>query len=471
MFVEPAIVIVGQDSGLGESLRALGLRSVVVGALEEALPTVRDVAPPFVLLNLAGETVEPAILQQLLQETGSVLILADPGSPSAPPAINGKIEILPRPLETSMLQEAVRLALERYWGGTQRPSAQADLAPANLYRAEYVPLLLQSAKMRGIKDVIEQVANTNATVLLRGESGVGKDLVARAIHHASPRRDQPFVRINCAALPGDLLESELFGHEKGAFTGAHRKKLGRFEFAHKGTLFLDEIGELPLGLQAKLLHVLQDQEFSRVGGRETIQVDARIIASTNRDLESALGQGQFREDLYYRLNVVEIRVPPLRERKEEIPFLLSYYLEKFQKQYNRVVSLPAETVMLFTDYDWPGNIRELENVVRRLVVLGSVPEAQADILRPLRGIQANESEASDALETSEPKQGGEAFLGLREVARRAAREAERKALSEVLERVHWNRAEAARVLKVSYKTLLSKITECGLAPKPPHPRS
>jgi len=460
MYIEPAVVIVGQDAGLGESLRTLGLRSVVVGALEEALPRVRDVAPPFVLLNLPGEAIEPAILHQLSQQTGSVLILADGGFSPAPPASNGNIETLHRPLEPSVLEEAVRSALKRYWGGTRRPTGRADLAPADLYRAEYVPLLRQSAKMRGIKDVIEQVANTSATVLLRGESGVGKDLVARAIHHASPRRDQPFVRINCAALPADLLESELFGHEKGAFTGAHRKKLGRFEFANKGTLFLDEIGELPLGLQAKLLHVLQDQEFSRVGGRETIQVDARILASTNRDLEAALGQGQFREDLYYRLNVVEIRVPPLRERKEEIPFLLSHYLEKFQKQYDRVVSLPAESVTLFGDYDWPGNIRELENVVRRLVVLGSVPEAQANILRPLRGTQPN---------PPEPKPREEAILGLREIARRAAREAERKALGEVLERVHWNRAAAARVLKVSYKTLLSKITECGLAPKARQP--
>ncbi|MGH7410661.1 MAG: sigma-54 interaction domain-containing protein, partial [Candidatus Methylomirabilis sp.] len=317
----------------------------------------------------------------------------------------------------------------------------------------------------------EQVAATNATVLIRGESGVGKDIVARAIHHASPRHSHPFVKVNCASFPMDLLESELFGHEKGAFTGAYQRTLGKFELANKGTFFLDEIGELPVALQAKLLHVLQDHAFCRVGGREMLHADVRVIASTNRNLEIAIGNGQFREDLYYRLNVVEIHVPPLRERKEEVPILALSFLDKFHQQDGRKVELPSETITLFGEYSWPGNVRELENTMLRLMVLGNVPQIHEEILNRLRTIPPKPSEAKDGQQTLQPPSNSETPLGLREVARRAAQGAERKAIQEVLERVQWNRSEAARLLKVSYKTLLSKITDCGLTPKHKRPPS
>src|SRR5262249_51019230 len=212
----------------------------------------------------------------------------------------------------------------------------------------------------------------------------GKDLAARAIVQVSKRPDQPFVKVNCAALPSELLESELFGHEKGSFTGAYQRKLGKFEFANRGTLFLDEIGELPLALQAKLLHVLQDREFFRLGGRQLIQVDTRVIASTNRNLEEALTNGLFREDLYYRLAVVEVWVPPLRERREEIPGLVAHFQEKFRAQLGREVEVPAEAMEAFQTYHWPGNIRELENLVRRLIVLRHVPAMYEAILAHLR---------------------------------------------------------------------------------------
>src|SRR5437870_12083315 len=201
-----------------------------------------------------------------------------------------------------------------------------------------------SAKMQPIRDLIAKVAATNTTVLLRGESGVGKEVVARALHKASPRANKQFLKVNCAALPGELLESELFGHEKGAFTGAYRQKPGKFEAADQGTLLLDEIGEMPLRLQAKLLHVLQDGEFSRVGGEKIIGTDVRLIASTNRDLETAMRAHQFREDLYYRLNVIEIRIPPLRERREEIPVLVDHFLTQFNSQYGRKIEIPSETM-------------------------------------------------------------------------------------------------------------------------------
>ena len=308
--------------------------------------------------------------------------------------------------------------------------------------------------MRAIRTVVENIADTDATVLIRGESGVGKDFVARALHAASARREGPFVKVNCAAIPSGLLESELFGHEKGAFTGAHRRKPGQFEYAHKGTLYLDEIAELPLALQAKLLHVLQDFRFSRVGGHGVIEVDTRVIAATNRELEHAMARGEFREDLYYRLNVVEIRVPPLRERREEIPFLASYFLARFNEQYGRDKQLAPATLARLTEYAWAGNIRELENVIRRMVVLTDGEQAFQALVAPS---QSGRGAAA-------PRLAPIVTEGLREIARHAAREAERKALVEVLEHVRWNRAEAARLLRVSYKTLLNKIAECELTP-------
>ena len=323
------------------------------------------------------------------------------------------------------------------------------------YAAHYAPLLDGSAGMRAIRAMVESIADTDATVLLRGESGVGKDLVAHAIHAASRRCHGPFIKVNCAAIPSELLESELFGHEKGAFTGAHRRKPGQFEYANTGTIYLDEIADLPLALQAKLLHVLQDLRFSRVGGHGMIDVDIRVVSATNRDLELALVRREFREDLYYRLNVVEIRIPPLRERKEEILALAARFLKKFNEQYRRNKALSAETTARLLEYSWRGNVRELENIIRRIVVL---PDGE----QMFENLSAG------------PRQMGPFALrsrslsteGLREIARNGAHAAERKALADVLERVQWNRAEAARILKVSYKTLLNKIAECQLKPPP-----
>ena len=304
--------------------------------------------------------------------------------------------------------------------------------------------------MRAIARTIEEVADTDATVLIRGECGVGKDFVARTIHAVSARRDHPFVKVNCAAIPVGLLESELFGHERGAFTGAHRRRPGQFEHAHRGTIFLDEIAELPLALQAKLLHVLQDLRFSRVGSCGYVDVDTRVIAATNQDLERAMTRGEFRADLYYRLNVVEIWVPPLRERPEEIPVLASGFLQQFNAQYRRRKEISPAVMARLIGYPWSGNVRELENVVRRLVVLESD--------QALQTLGAGRGQANGAA----PRAPG--AESLREVARRGARDAERKALKEVLECVRWNRAAAARILKVSYKTLLNKVAECELTP-------
>ena len=229
-----------------------------------------------------------------------------------------------------------------------------------------------SERMEEVRDLIERVADTDVTVLIRGESGTGKELVARALCSSSLRRDKPFVKVNCAALPAELLESELFGFERGSFTGAIQHKPGKFEFANRGTMFLDEIGEMSFPLQAKLLQVLQDGEFSRIGGKHDVRVDVRIVAATNKNLEQAVADGQFREDLFFRLNVVCIRMPPLRERRDEIPVLCDYFLKKYSVHYNKPHhALTADTMRLLIEYDWPGNVRELENLIKRTVVLGT----------------------------------------------------------------------------------------------------
>ena len=333
----------------------------------------------------------------------------------------------------------------------------------------YVRLFEQSARMRAIGRTISQVANTDATVLIRGESGVGKEVAAKAIHALSPRRDRPFIKVNCAALPAELLESELFGHQKGAFTGAYRQKPGKFELADGGTMFLDEIGDMPIALQPKLLHVLQDGEFTRIGGSERINVDVRVLASTNRPLEDAIRREHFREDLYYRLNVITLKLPPLRERREEISSLAETFLRRFNAQYGRQVRLGDESLEALVAYSWPGNVRELENVIKRVVVLeneGLIVEELAAIPEPVpqRPLVAPLAVVAPPSEPVIPTPARPAISAqvLREAAQRAAIAAEREILKDVLHRVRWNRAEAARLLGLSYKALLYKIDRCGL---------
>jgi two-component system response regulator AtoC len=328
------------------------------------------------------------------------------------------------------------------------------------YTETLAPQFAGSPAMRALRAKIEQVADTTATVLIRGESGVGKELAAKALHFASPRAARPFVKVNCAALPAELLESELFGHEKGAFTGAYRRKPGKFEIASGGSILLDEIGDMPLPLQAKLLHVLQDHEFARVGGAELVRVDLRVMAATNRDLEEAVRRGQFREDLYYRLKVITLRVPPLRERRDEVPALARAFVERFNAEFGRQMALGAESMRRLSAYDWPGNVRELENMMKRVVAL----QSEEMLIEELDGVAA--PPPSRAALSAEP---GTRPLTLRQLARQAAVEAQREAIRDVLDRVHWNRAEAARLLNISYKALLYKMDQCGLSRKRPRP--
>jgi two-component system response regulator AtoC len=303
-------------------------------------------------------------------------------------------------------------------------------------------------KVLRIRDIAKHVADTDVPVFILGESGVGKEVLARFIHNNSTRRDKPFVKVNCAALPNDLLESELFGYEKGAFTGAMNDKPGKFELADKGTLLLDEVGEMSPHLQAKLLHVLQDCEYSRLGAKRSIRVDARVLASTNINIEEAVASGRFREDLYFRLNVIRMDIPPLRERREDIPILCNYFLCKYRERYRSSVEEISPSLLdSLLRFDWPGNIRQLENAIKRYLIL-------PDVDMTLNELKEGAPGAPPANVVVKPK---EDSMSLKDVGTRAAEQAEKELVLRVLEETSWNRKQAARRLNICYKALLNKL--------------
>src|SRR5947209_7157269 len=304
--------------------------------------------------------------------------------------------------------------------------------------------------MRALRERLDKVACANVPVLIQGESGTGKDIIARMIHSLSPWKSGPFVKVNCPAIPGTLLESELFGYEKGAFTGAYGMKPGRVEMAHRGTLFLDEISELDPSLQSKLLQLLQDGQFCRIGAQEDKKVEVRVVCATNRQLEQEIATGSFRQDLYYRINVVNLQMPALRERAADVPDLVSYFLEYHNRKYNcRAKPLSSEMMAVLRKYHWPGNIRELENLVKRYVILGSEDVISADLA----------PRTADFFNMDIPVDGQ---ISLKKLTRQAVRELERKVILKVLQNHHWNRKQAAKALSISYRALLYKIRDAGL---------
>jgi two-component system, NtrC family, response regulator AtoC len=310
-----------------------------------------------------------------------------------------------------------------------------------------------SEAMQMLRARMDKVASANVPVLIHGESGTGKDIIARMTHGMSPWKSGPFVKVNCPAIPGTLLESELFGYEKGAFTGAYGSKPGRVELAHRGTLFLDEISELDLGLQSKLLQLLQDGQFCRIGAQEDKKVEVRVVCATNRQLEREIENGTFRQDLFYRINVVNLYLPPLRERRGDIEGLVSYFLEYYNRKYNcQARTLSCELVSALQKYHWPGNIRELENLMKRYVILGSEDVISNDLL------VRNEQEFLN------PDINLDGPISLKKLTRQATRELERKVILKVLQAHHWNRKQAARALSISYRALLYKIRDAGLPP-------
>ena len=329
-------------------------------------------------------------------------------------------------------------------------------------------LVGNSAAIQGVKELIRHIAKSDLNVIICGESGVGKELVAQALHLSSNRRGYPFIKVNCAAIPNELLESELFGYERGAFTGADKTKQGRFELADKGTVLLDEIGDMPMVLQAKMLQVLQDFQFSRLGAKKDVTVDCWVLAASNQDLEQAVSAGRFREDLYYRLNIISIFIPPLRERREDIDPLIDYFAGQFAHKTQPPIFEFTESIRDFLhDYSWPGNVRELKNTVERLMLLGDWETMQSMLIaRDTQRFNNRQLSAQPRDQVDEKKGRKKKFPPLKEVKRQAILKAEGEIISEVLKETGWNRKVAAEILQISYKALLYKIKQLNLrAPK------
>ena len=358
----------------------------------------------------------------------------------------GAYDYLTKPFDLEELKVKVKKAIELKELTENAPKFEKD---ENRYISDEI--VGNSPKMQEVFKQIGKVAESDATVLIRGESGTGKELVAKAIHHHSNRKNKPFIVVNCAAIPETLLESELFGHEKGAFTDAYARRIGKFEQAQDGTIFLDEIGDMSLNLQAKLLRILQEKTFSRVGGNETIVSNARVLAATNRNLEKLVETGEFREDLFYRLNVVTIWLPPLRERKEDIPLLVDYFVAKYAEKYKKDVrGVSKEVLELFLDYDWPGNVRELENAVARGVIVTSAPLILIeDLPQTLRDKTKQERQGEVKVEG----QLEEENLNLPKLIEKI----EKEAIIKALEKAEGNKTKAAQILGISRKSLFNKL--------------
>ena len=387
-----------------------------------------------------------------------IIITAHGTVDSAVEAIKrGAFDYITKPFDQAELSNVIAKAVKAH--DIAQRSVRADA------RAR-AALIGESPQMQEIYKIIDKVADTPSTVLVMGESGTGKELVASALHGASSRRDKPFIRINCAAIPHNLIESELFGYERGAFTGAVTSKPGRFELADEGTLFLDEIGEIPVEAQVKLLRALQEGEFERVGGIKTTRVDVRLIAATNRDLQAEIEAGRFRKDLYYRLAVVPLVLPPLRERRSDIPLLVQHFVEKYNRKLNkRMEGVTDEALALLQGYAWPGNIRELENLIERVLLFADGPSITAkDLPEPVR---SGSTPAAPALAVSEP---GTGEGGLKDIVRMKAAALEKDLITKALEETGGNVTRAARLLQISRKSLQTKMKEFGLRDTAPDGR-
>lgn len=452
------------------SITLLSLRSA-----DGLLAQLRSAQPSLLVLELDPVA---TLLEKVREQHPNLPVVAVLEKPTAQLAFAasrlGAEDVLTLPLDEAQIAERMHAVLDKLAQNAAVPLPEKAPAATLLTKDEKSPakmrpqLIGSNPRMAEIRELVGKVAATDATVLIRGESGVGKEIVARMVFESSLRVHQPFVKVNCAAIPNDLLESELFGYDVGAFTGATRQKPGKFELADHGTLFLDEIGEMHPMLQAKLLHVLQDGQFSRLGGKRDISVNVRLLCATNKLLEQRVAEGLFREDLYYRINVITIQIPPLRERRDEIPLLTRYFLEKYAAEYHRPFKLfSPQAEQQMQSYVWPGNIRELENLCKRFVIVGN----ETQILREMNArLPANETAPAAVL--AEPNNKSVSLRGrkptaaagpsLLEIGRKAAWQAERQAIQQMLLETHWNRREAANRLQVSYKALLNKIKQLEL---------
>jgi two-component system, NtrC family, response regulator AtoC len=453
------ILVVDDEPGMLRYLATLlevdSYRVASAASGKEALECVhRGPAPDLVLLDVLMPEIDGletlAKLREVQPDLKVVMLSCVTDTRKVVQALRlGAQDYLTKPFQKAELDAVIEQCLRK---PARRPSGGSteveDLG-------DDVFFVAASPAMRAIRNQVNQVAGVEVPVLMLGESGTGKEVVARLIHKLSPRRHRTFLKVNCAALPADLLESELFGYEAGAFTGALKSKPGKFELCDKGTILLDEIGEMPPGLQAKLLHVLQDQSFSRLGSRTMVEVDVRILAATNIDVQQALAAKKLREDLYYRLNAFTIHLPPLRDRREEIPLLLRHFMGLFAQRYARPpLAVSPAMVEACVRYPWPGNLRELENFVKRYLILADEPLVLGELETRLAELEG--PRGFDVPGGSIPGD------DLKALARSAKDEAEIEAIGRALERTKWNRKEAARMLKISYKALLYKIRQYHL---------
>lgn len=431
---------------LTEALKTLHFETISAATAEEALVLAQKEAPDLVLSDLKMPGMDGIQFMQKMREacpdTPFILLTAYGTVESAVAAMkHGASDFLLKPVSADALEIAIRKAQQNRKLHSENEYLRREVQGTQTF-------IGNSTEIHKVLEEVKKVARTKATVLITGESGTGKERIAHLVHYNSPRAAKPFVRVNCAALSETLLESELFGHERGAFTGAVQKREGRFELADGGTLLLDEIGEIPMSLQAKLLRVLEEEEFERVGGTKTLKVDVRVIATTNRNLANEVKRGKFREDLFYRLNVVPLHIPALRERRDDIPELAQHFLKHFASQYgSQTQSFQHDAVEKLKQYSWPGNVRELENLIQRLAVRDSSAQISAEdlaldlVLAPLSA-DSGDGESGDL---------GKLLSG------RTLDDIEREVILNTLDLTGWNKTEAARILGVTARTLSNKL--------------
>lgn len=436
------------SEGLGDTYHVLSAKDGL-----EGIQMVSKTQPNLVLLDIKMPGMEGLeVLEKIksMDRPTEVIMLSGHGETKnvVESIKRGASEFINKPFDVKEVELHIQSVLEK-----NRLRQELDHLKSELRaKSQYEKLIGDSPAMLQIKAVIEQVADSELTVLIRGESGTGKEIVARMLHTLSGRKGGPFVKVNCAAIPRELLEAELFGYEKGAFTGAHKTKPGRFEMANKGSIFLDEIGDMPLELQSKLLQVLEQYEFMRVGGVKTIKVDTRIVCATNRELEIAIKDGTIREDLYYRLNEVTLNLPPLRERREDIPLLIEHFLQKYYSLYSKEYRpVSSATTELLQNFDWPGNVRQLENIIKQIVVREDESIALDTIKR-----QLSQTPPQFPSAISDPDTAG---LSLKKRVGAAVAAEEKVLIAQALGQTNWNRRKAAQLLDISYRSLLYKIKE------------
>ncbi|MGO8695932.1 MAG: sigma-54-dependent transcriptional regulator [Rectinemataceae bacterium] len=457
---ERGILIVDDEEGIRIGLerffRREGFAAAAAGTAEEALALMEgsEFAAAVIDVRLGGRDRGAELLGELLSRDPDLPVVMVTGYGSVESAVRamkeGASDYLLKPIDNAHLLETVRRSIELVRLRRDNAYLRRELM-ANVYSHDIVT---RDMRYKALIDLADRVKDSEATVLLTGESGTGKEVMARYIHFTGARRERPFVGLNCAALSESLLLSELFGHERGSFTGAVERRLGKFELAHRGTLFLDEIGDMSPAVQAKLLRVLEESGFERVGGTKRIEVDIRVIAATNKDLPELIRRGEFRDDLYYRINIVNLRMPPLRERRDDIPLLVDYFVAKYARKYNRPVNAVAPEVMeLWSAHDWPGNVRELQNAVNQAVLL-------------CRGRIIDIATVTQAPTSVPPPQGADTIGGdfgeistLKELRDAVTARYERRLIEAALRRNSWNKSRTAEELGVTRKTLAEKIGE------------